>query len=93
MPSETLFTTTTYLISVIDLKTSKIREPFCSPTKQDAVRSFQTECKNPKSLFFQFPEDYELICLGTFSDSGLIDTYEKYEKLASASQFRDAQQG
>lgn len=82
-----LFTTTTYLISVLDNKTGKIREPFCMPTKQDAIRSFQTQCLKPESDFKLYPLDFELICLGTYSDNGTIDTYPIRETLATAAQF------
>lgn len=91
--TQPLFITTTFLCSVLDNKTSKIREPFTSPTKQDAIRSFQSECSNDASLFKKFPADYELICLGTFSDNGIIDTYKQYETLALASQFSEKKQG
>lgn len=88
-----LFVTTSYTISILDKITNKIKTPFYVSTKQDAVRSFQVECKNPQSDFNKFPDDYTLICLGTFSDNGTVDTYPQYETLAHASQFRENSQG
>ena len=89
-----MFTTTLFIITILDKVTGKVdHNIFTSLTKQDALRQFQTECLKPGTKFHQFPNDYSLICLGTFSDDGKLDTYSTPETIAHASQFREEKQG
>lgn len=90
----TLHTSTHHLFSILDIKTGKYDLPFPAPTKHDAIRGLQMEIQSkPTSTIAQFPEDFNLACLGTFSSDGKLDIYEKPEILASAAQFSAKKQG
>jgi len=62
------------LYAMYDLKTAVYHAPVCSTNEDSAKRYFATVFANPKNPYYDYYEDYNLMCLGTFSDeSGVID--------------------
>lgn len=92
--SEKLHTRTSFLFSIHDIKTNTYDIPFPAPSKLDAIRSLEMEIKrSPTSTIASFPQDYQLVCIGTWDDNAHLDTYKIPEILASAAQFSATQQG
>lgn len=56
-------------------------------TKTDALRGFEAEAQNPQSTLYRYPSEFNLLCLGEFSDDGTLAPYQKPEILANASEF------
>lgn len=89
-----LHTTTNYLFSIHDIKTGNYDIPFPAPSKMDAIRGLEMEIKrSPTSTIASFPQDYNLVCLGTWNNSAELDIYKTPEILASAAQFSATTQG
>lgn len=52
-------------------------QPFCAAHDAVAVRIFGEACNTPDMQPYKSPQDYDLMCLGTFNDeTGLYDTHE-----------------
>lgn len=54
------------IFSVFDSKASAFIQPFYSPTRGTAIRSFKAMANEPGHAFNLFPDDYTLFELGTF---------------------------
>lgn len=62
--------------------------PFYMRTKGEALRAFETTCKDTSSQFNKYPKDYTLVELGTFNEeNGQILTHEIPLILENASQY------
>ena len=86
--SQRVFVTKQPIFMIHDQKANKYDQMFVARTKAEAMRSFETECRNPNSMFNKFPADFTLVCTGEVSDTAEFDIYSKPEILASAAQFQ-----
>lgn len=77
------------LFTVYDLKAETHSPPFTALTSAEAIRMFETSVKDENTKFHQFPDDFELKSIGTFSiDSGLVmSSLSDVHHLATASDF------
>lgn len=63
-----------YVFSIRDVATDAYFDPFCSPTKPAALRTFADLVNDPQSTINRHPEDYELFELGSFdTGSGMFE--------------------
>lgn len=63
------------IFSVYDSKSEAYMQPFFSPTKGSAVRSFIDSIQDHNTIFCKHPEDYTLFEIGEFDDStGILIT-------------------
>lgn len=77
------------IYSVHDNKAKAYLNPFHARTSGEAIRAFQTECKNPQSPFNQYPSDFTLYELGEFDEeSASIATHKSPVHLSNASEFQ-----
>lgn len=56
------------IFSVHDSKASAHLPPFYARTKGEAIRAFETTCKDPTSQFYLYPTDFTLVELGEFNE-------------------------
>lgn len=56
------------LFSIRDAKGDMFHPPFLQKTAGEAERTFTTLVKKPDTMFFAYPEDYDLYYLGEFDD-------------------------
>lgn len=80
------------IFSVLDSKTQAYLNPFYARTTGEAIRAFQTECKNTQSPFHQYPTDFTLYELGEFCENtSNISTHKQPNQIAHASEFATQQ--
>lgn len=73
------------IYSVKDAKAEVFNTPFYQSTHGEAERSFTRLVQDEKSIISQFPDDYDLYCLGEFDDrTGLIATLDTPLHVAKA---------
>lgn len=73
------------MCSVYDKASQVFAQPFYTPTRAAAIRSFTDAVGNKESAFCAHPEDYVLFELGVFDDnSGELVTNSSPEKLLTA---------
>jgi hypothetical protein len=58
----------TKVFSVYDVKAGFYGQPFFSPNKETALRSFGDACKDEKSMVHKHPSDFVLFEVGEFDD-------------------------
>lgn len=76
------------MFTVRDRKAGTFNRPFFELNKVQALRAFSTACKQAESPFSQFPDDFELLYLGTFDQrTGRISMVEHFEVLAEPRSF------
>jgi hypothetical protein len=63
--------------TIKDAKTNAFANPFYSVNDATAIRSFEQAAADPNTTISQFPEDFSLYKLGTFSDESGEFTLEK----------------
>lgn len=76
------------LISVLDTVTAAYLNPNCARTTAEALRMFESACKDPNCQFSKHPSDYSLFELGEFDElSGRLLSYEIPRLIARATEF------
>lgn len=76
------------LFCVRDRKAQLFLKPFTEATKVHAYRAFEQACKEPGSAFGAYPDDFELIYMGTFDESsGRVNQLDHFEILATPRDF------
>lgn len=76
------------LYCVRDRKAGIFWNPIIERDNVQAIRSFETSCKNSESSFFKWPGDFELLYLGEFhTDTGKISLLDIPQVLADPMQF------
>lgn len=77
------------IFSVHDSKAEAYLSPIYFRTKGEAIRAFETTCKDPTSQFNQYPTDFTLVELGEFNEStSEILSLSKPLSLSHASEYR-----
>ena len=72
------------MYSVYDRKTKCYQPPFPAPTPEAATRSFHTVVNSPEHPVGKYPEDYTLMCVGSWLDQkGLIEGLPQPELVAT----------
>lgn len=66
------------LYCVEDIKAGRFNPPFVAQTSVDACRAFEKNCLNSESLWNKYPEDFRLVCVGTFDDENPIASEWKH---------------
>ena len=75
------------LFSIHDSKAETYGQPMCFKTTAEAIRNFQSWCREPESNLFKFSSDYSLLELGEFDEStGNITTHQA-RIISNASEF------
>lgn len=74
--------------AVYDLKVAAYLNPIFFRTSAEAIRAFETSCKDSNTQFFQYPSDFQLFDLGSFDiNSGDFDLHAKPVPIAHAAEF------
>lgn len=61
------------MFTIRDSKAEAYLSPFMAPTIAVAIRIISDTARDPKSLFFSHPEDYQLFKIGEFDEqTGII---------------------
>lgn len=77
------------ILSVYDNKAESYSPPMCFKTKGEAIRAFETTCKDPQSQFAMYSDDFTLIEIGEFNEqTGVLTPAGKLILLANASEFK-----
>jgi hypothetical protein len=75
------------IYSIRDAKTEYFSAPFFNHTHGEAERNFKKACDDKNSNLNQFPEDYDLYCLGDYDDnSGQITPLDTPQHITKAVQ-------
>lgn len=79
------------IFSVHDSKAEAYLTPIYFKTKGEAIRAFETACKDQNTNFAKYPSDYTLVEIGEFdeSTSSILNTPPII--LANASEFKTLQ--
>lgn len=76
------------VMSVFDKKADAFIRPFLVPTVRVGARAFQSIILDSTSDLHQFPDDYNLMELGTFDDnSGVYENLKHPKFIANGSSF------
>jgi len=71
-----------------DRKAKLFARPFFERDHVMAIRSFEDACRDEKSSFAKWPDDYELLCLGDFDETtGKFHQLERPSLMAEPNQF------
>lgn len=62
-------------------------QPFFAKSVNEARRSFGDACLDGKMEFGKHPDDYDLFCLGEWDDAGVMNIYDKPERIACAKDY------
>lgn len=61
------------IYAIRDLKAKKFQQPWLAINDEVAIRQFKTLCQDKSTLFGNYPEDFDLMKLGEYSeDNGSI---------------------
>lgn len=75
---------------VHDVKAEAFMNPVYYRTKGEALRAFETTCKDSSSQFNKFPSDFTMYELGEFNEfNGSFNIHEKPLHMANASEFTE----
>lgn len=78
----------TVTVTVYDTKAKAYLPPQQYRTTLEAMRSFETTCKNPETQFNKYPEDFTLYEIGSFDDqTGELSLLDSKNHLANASEY------
>lgn len=71
------------IVAVYDRQALSFHQPIYVAADVFAIRSFKASCndKNSESDFYQNPQDYKLMSLGTFDDSTGVFIHDEQPKL------------
>lgn len=76
------------MYSIHDSKAEAYLSPIYFKTKGEALRAFETSCKDTDSNFYKYPSDFTMVELGEFDEStATIISHDKPLILANASEF------
>lgn len=75
--------------SIFDHKTNYFQPPFFSPTTASGVRLFQNLVNDETSLASKFPEDFQLMLIGSFDDTTGVFQPQAPELLCNAHQLKN----
>lgn len=76
------------MFSIHDSKAEAYLPPIYFKTKGEALRAFETSCKDEETNFHKYPSDYTLVELGEFDESSAsILCHDKPLILSNASEF------
>lgn len=71
--------------SVQDTKANRYNKPYFMQSNVDAMRVFQQNCQDEKTLWHTYPDDYRLMLIGEFcEETARMTTLEIPQMLASA---------
>lgn len=73
------------IFAVYDKKAKTELAIFEQPNELVAIRDFSQACNNKESMLKKFPDDYELMCLGTIN----TETLEIAPEVKSIAQAKD----
>lgn len=75
-------------VSVFDSKVGAFAVPFFYRSRPEAIRAFETACRDEKSPFGMHPGDFGLFVIGEFDDSvGLLQPAPQPYRLCGADDF------
>lgn len=73
------------IFGVFDVKAGHVVRPFFDESNVNAIRGFTIAANEPKGNYFQFPDDFALVELGSFDAStGTISPLERMNFLCTA---------
>lgn len=76
------------LYSVHDMKAGYYSSPVVHRSNGEAIRAFETSCKDPNLMLNKFPADFTLAILGTYDvDTGTIVPYDKITPLVNGADY------
>jgi hypothetical protein len=55
------------LFTVHDRASDTYIKPFCMETERDAIEGFKEVCKDEKTNYHKYPEDFTLLYLGSYN--------------------------
>lgn len=88
MKKAALFPTSHKIFSVHDIKAKAYLQPVFIKTTGEAIRTFQTECGNPASLFQQHPGDFTFVELGLWDErTATMELHSKPAIIATAAEY------
>jgi len=76
------------IFSVHDSKAEAYLSPIYFKTKGEAIRAFETACKDQNTNFFKYPSDYTLVEIGEFDETTSSIQTSAPVILANASEFK-----
>lgn len=77
------------MLSVYDSKALTYMPPFNMKTIGEAIRAFETSCKDPKTQFYLYPADFTLVEIGQFCEqTGTLTPIKTPVILANAAEFK-----
>lgn len=80
------------LVSVYDTKAKAHLNIATLRTQAEAIRQFESACRDPKSQFAQFPSDFILKQVANYDEiSGIVEPIP-HANLATAAEFTQPQQ-
>ncbi|UOK21015.1 nonstructural protein [Chifec microvirus UA13_19] len=75
--------------SIFDIKSETFSPPFFMSTAGEAIRAFKDLVNDSSTSIGRHPEDYRLMCLGTFDNhKGLLDS-ESQDSFGFGSDYKD----
>jgi hypothetical protein len=74
------------MYSVYDSQTKAYTPPMFFRARGEAIRSFMEACRDEKSNFVKFPNDYSFVYCGTFDDANCVALGCPPERVISASE-------
>lgn len=75
------------IFSIHDSKAEAYLSPFYCRTKGEAIRMFETTCKDESTQFNKYPSDFTLVEIGTYNElTSHIDSIDPLS-LATASDY------
>lgn len=79
------------IYAIRDSKGEVYNTPFYKKTHGEAERDFKTLANDPKSMVFNYPEDFDLYYLGTLDDvSGKLNPIDTPQHIVKAVQLKIA---
>lgn len=88
--SESLVTSTLLLTALYDYKSQTYGLPVAIESELEAKRSLQIQMTRPNSYIAQFPTDFGMFIMGTYSKKdGIIEIYKKPKLVCNAVDFME----
>lgn len=76
--------------AIQDMKAELFFPPFFQASKGQATRAFTSLANDPQTQISQYPQDFRLVCIGTFDDQVGELLPDKHLVLGYASDFKRA---
>lgn len=77
------------LYCIYDVKTSVFHAPTCAINDHGAKRHFSKIFADPRHPYYDYSEDYSLICVGQFSDESGEVNGSVHEHVCSGNELRE----